>query len=407
MKILVYGINYYPELTGIGKYTAEMCEWFAARGHQVEVITAMPYYPDWRIQKKYRGRWWHKEQINGVIVYRVPLYVPSEITSVKRIIHEFSFACASMVFFVPALFKKYNCLIAVCPPFHLGFQSIFYQYLRKTPVIYHIQDLQVDAARKLGLIKNTSFLSILEKAEFFILRKARKVSSISEGMKRNILKKGIGADKYIPLPNWVDVNTIIPLPVEQSLKKELGFNKEDKILLYSGNIGEKQGLEVILDAALFLCHLKNLHFVFVGEGANKINLMESAKRMKLQNIHFLPLQPYQKLSKLLAMADLHFVIQKKAAADLLLPSKLISILSCGGLAIVTAEPETTLYELLKNNNIGVVIEPENSKALSDAIETFIFSDNTGIKANARQYASRELNREKILCEFEKSIKNIN
>lgn len=403
MKILVQGINYSPELTGIGKYTAEMCEWLASRGHQVTVITAMPYYPAWKVHPSHSGKLWHSEVINGVKVLRAPLYVPGKVTGVTRIIHEFSFAVSSLPFWVASIFKKHDVIISICPPFHLGLPGLFFGFLKRTPIVYHIQDLQVDAARRLNLIKSQSMLNLLEKMELFILKHVDKVSSISEGMKKNILKKGIDANKYISLPNWVDVEFIQPLSKEESLRKQLGLNEESKIILYSGNMGEKQGLEMILDAAVKLRHLNSLQFLMIGEGASKDALEAKAKELKLDNVKFLPLQPYNKLSSMLATADLHLVLQKKAAADLVLPSKFMTILAAGGIAIVTAEPGTTLYDLVKDHHLGILIPPENINALVNAIEAGLIENTTVIKENARNYAVNKLSIHQILTSFENDL----
>jgi colanic acid biosynthesis glycosyl transferase WcaI len=401
LKILVHGINYYPELTGIGKYTAEMCEWLVSRGHSVRVITAMPYYPQWVINDNYKGKHWHKEMIRGVEVCRVPLYIPPpyNVNGRTRIIQEISFAISSLYYIIPSLFKKYDYVISICPPFHLGFHALLFQFFKGVPVIYHIQDLQVDAAR----IKSNFFLNILENAETFILKKVKRISSISQGMRKNILKKGIPEDKYINLPNWVDVDFIQPLTNAQSLREELGFKPRDKIVLYSGNMGEKQGLEVILNVAEKLRLIGHLYFIMVGEGGNKKTLLQEAKDRDLCNVKFFPLQPYLKLSAMLAMADLHLVLQKKAAADLVMPSKIMTVLAAGGVAIVTAETGTTLYDLICNHNIGIIIPPENEDALAAVIEKSINSNLDQIKINARNYALNKLSIHKILMNFEKEL----
>lgn len=190
MNILIYGINYAPELTGIGKYTGEMAEWMALQGHKVSVITSMPYYPEWETHKNYKGKWWHTEVINNVTVYRCPMYVPSKVTASKRIIHEFSFVLSSLVYwFKFFITQKTDIVITIAPPFHLGFISAFFAKLKKAKLITHIQDLQVDAARDLGMIKNKSFLSLMFKAEKYLLDKSSAVSTISEGMIKKFMPK--------------------------------------------------------------------------------------------------------------------------------------------------------------------------------------------------------------------------
>jgi len=405
LNILIYGINFYPELTGTGKYTGEMAEWLAARGHLVDVITALPYYPQWKIYESYKIKRWHKETINGVNVYRVPLYVPENVNGKTRILHEISFNLNSLVYWIPKFFRKYDVVIGICPPMQMGLWPYIYKTTRKKPFVFHIQDLQVDAAKNLGLIKNKKLLNLLEKIEKFFLRKATIVSTISEGMKRNIRGKGVKGDNIFLVPNWVDTDFIKPLPKEQSLKKEFGFKDDDKIILYSGNIGEKQGLEIVINVAEHIKSKRNIHFVFVGEGAAKSRLISMATEKELETIKFFPLQPYEKLPDLLAMADLHLVLQKRSASDLVMPSKLTGILSAGGVAIVTAEEGSTLYDVIENNKIGIVVKPENEEALLVSIQNNIDTDLKETKKNARSYAENFLNKDNILKKFEELLFN--
>src|SRR5690606_662362 len=237
MRILIFGINYSPELTGIGKYTGEMGTWLVARGHDVAVVTAKPYYPEWEIHPVYRRGGWMKEQWAGATVYRVPLYVPKEVTAKKRVLHELSFLGGVLPpWFALLLKKKYDVVISISPPFHLGFYAWAYAKLRGAKLVTHIQDLQVDAAKELGMINNRRLLNGMFRAERFLLRHSDAVSSISLGMKRKILEKGIPDSKYIMFPNWVDVYAIRPLPKSRSLRREWNIPDTDTVVLYSGNL---------------------------------------------------------------------------------------------------------------------------------------------------------------------------
>lgn len=400
MNILVYGINYTPELTGIGKYTGEMGAWLAKKSNKVDVITAMPYYPEWSKKESYKGKWWFKETVAGASVYRCPLYVPKKVTGASRMVHEFSFLLSTSFYWIAFLFKKYDIIFTPYPPLIIGFWPWLYKVFHpKATWVFHIQDLQVDAARELGLIKNKKALAVLEKTELFWLKKCDVVSSISEGMRDRILSKGVDPAKYMMLANWAETDIIKPLSIAESIRTELGIPLDSKVILYSGNLGEKQGVELLIDVAAEFKTQPHILFVIAGEGASKIRLMDYAAARNVSNVLFLPLQAYNKLAQFLACADIHMVIQKKSAADLVLPSKFMSILSAGGVALVTAEPETSLYKMISNHSLAHICEAENKMALYDGIQTILQNDQTDVKNRARTFAEKHLSIDAILDAF--------
>lgn len=404
MRILFYGINYYPELTGIGKYTGEACQWLAKEGHEGEVITTMPYYPAWQISEAYKGKIWHTEIIDGVKVHRCPLYVPTKVTAFKRILLELSFVLASLVYWVKALFsQKFDVVVCVCPPFQLGLLPLLYSKIKGVPYIYHVQDLQIDIANDMGMIKNQKAISLLFSIEKYLMNKAAVVSSISEGMLRKIRNKGLIHKDFWLFPNWVDTNTIKPLASEKSLRKELGYTVQDFIVQYAGTIAEKQGLEMLIEVAQAL---PQIQFMIVGEGGYKQKLIEKVAEVGSINIKFFPLQPYEKLANLLATGNIHLVLQKKSASDLVLPSKLTGILAAGACALVTAESGTSLFDVIDKNRAGILIEPESVNALIDGILTATKQDLSIYKKNARAYAEKWLDREQIMRNFEESLKSL-
>jgi colanic acid biosynthesis glycosyl transferase WcaI len=398
MKILVYGINYYPECIGIGKYSSEMCEWLACKGHTVEVITAMPFYPDWKVMEDYKRKLWYTELINGVSVHRCPLYVPSKVTGFTRIIQELSFVLSSSIYWFKLIFTKFDIIISIAPPLQIGLPVLIYKQFHKVISIYHIQDFQMEAAKELGLIKNQFVLKTISKIERVILNSSDFVSSISEGMINKLVSKNVSKRKLFILRNWTDTKLIYPHTLDSNIRDVFKIDYSEKIILYSGSIGEKQGLDIIIDVAEALTN-HNIVFLVIGEGSFKSKFRDIIDKRGLKNIKIFPLQPLELFNEILNMADIHLVIQKRAVADLLMPSKFSTILAVGGLAIVTAEKGTTLHDLIKANDMAIVIEPENPVLLLNAILSTLDTDLTDYKRNARNYALNNLDKEVILKNF--------
>lgn len=407
-RILLIGGNFYPELTGIGKYNGEMIKWLAEHGNTCTVVTTYPYYPDWKIKQPYlkKSNWFSKEfksintdPANPIKIYRCPHFVPTDPSGVTRIVSDISFFLSSTIMVFTLLFKKrYDYIITVSPPFLTGILGIAYKKTKGAKFFYHVQDLQIDAAADLQMIKSRLLIRALFRIERFIMKRADLVSSISEGMIARIREKS-GKNKVSFFPNWVDTSLFYPIEEKDGLKEVFGFASTDKIILYSGAIGEKQGLEAILHTANSLKNVPELKFVICGSGPYKKKLEELKESLQTLNVFFLPLQPAEKLNQFLNMADVHLVIQKANASDLVMPSKLTPILAVGGLAVITAPAKSSLFKIISTHQMGILAEPENQTALTDAIKLAVNHVNGTINTNARNYAKQFLSIDQILEKY--------
>ncbi len=406
MRILIYGLNYSPELTGVGKYTGEMAGWLARQGHEVRVITAPPYYPEWRIGAGYSAWGSRPEKICGVTVFRTPLWVPEAPTTVKRVLHLLTFTLGSIPRLLGQLSWRPDVTIGIAPSFFCTPATLFFAALSGSRSWLHIQDFEIDAMFGLGMMRGHGLLARCAFAvERFLLQRFDRVSTISASMRDRLHAKGVKPQRVVLFPNWVDTDFISPDCDGSSLRQTLGLKPADRVVLYSGNLGKKQGLEIVLEAAQALKHRHDLFFVIVGEGAHKEYLVADAVARGLNNVLFFPLQPYRSLPELLQLADLHLVIQKRGAADAVMPSKLTGILAAGGQAIITADADTELGRLVEGNpGIATLIEPENGEALVAAIVKLVDSpDRQGFNPVARQYVLDHLDTERVLERFEADL----
>lgn len=410
MKILLYSTNYYPEMTGIAKYNTEMAEWLVSKGHEVDVITAMPSYPEWEKYEGYRGKMYLTEVINGVRIYRSNLYVPNKnnTNGLRRLLMQGTFTLNSLRFWIPLYLKKkkYNVIINLCPPLLPQVNAILYKWFKKTPILMHVQDLEFDAAIRLGIIKQNYLQKILNSIEVFFFNKATAISSITYSMIDRIKEKRIKTNHFLFFPNWSDINFITPKSKENVFRELFTENKDEKIIMYSGNMGKKQGLEIVTEVAedFKRNNINNIKFIFVGDGVAKELLIERKNALQLDNIQFYPIQPLENLPELLASADIHLVIQKREAADLVMPSKLTNILSAGRTVIATADQGTALHEVVNTSQSGLAIEPENKKTLYEAIIKLTSKESLYVfEQNARRYAEEYLDKDSILTKFEQDL----
>jgi colanic acid biosynthesis glycosyl transferase WcaI len=400
MKILLKSLNYAPELTGIGKYNGEMCEAFAEKGMDVTAIVAPPYYPQWQVSLGYRKFWYKQSKTNGVKLIRCPLYVPSNVTITKRFIHLCSFAFNAALAMATQLFNRPHVVMLVQPTLFCAPFALIFAKLMGAKTIMHIQDFEVNAMFGLGMVREGKMVNVIKRLESWLLKRFDAVSTISYSMMEIAKAKGVDESKIIYFPNWSDIDFVTPHSDGSALKKEWDFNPSDKIIMYAGNIGYKQGLEIIFDAAEYFQEQTDIKFVLVGAGAYTTTLKElSAKRM-LTNVYFKPLQPGENVPQMLALADIHLVVQKKGAADAVLPSKLTNILASGGHALVTAERHTELGVIAaKYEGIFHRVEPEDSTAFIDGITHLLEQDLTSHNTVARKFAESNLAKDEILAEF--------
>jgi colanic acid biosynthesis glycosyl transferase WcaI len=405
-KILLVSYNYAPELTGIGKYNAEMCEYLASIGHNVTAITAYPYYPNWQVFDGYKNVWYQKAVLNGVTLIRCPFYIPANPTGLKRILQDFSFYISTLfvVLWQIISMHRYDIVVTPSPSFMCGFHGLLLKLFKpSTKFVYHIQDLQIDAAIDLHIIKQGWLQQLLIGIERFILNHATIVSTISTGMQQKILAKKTHITEVLLFPNWVDNARIFITKPHTATIAALGIPLDKKVFFYSGAIGEKQGLEIILEIAPNIAKkCADVVFVISGSGPYREKLQQEVVEKAINNILFIDLQPIPIFNQLLNYAYCHLVVQKESAGDLLLPSKLTNILAVGGLSIVTAVKGTTLYDVIDVHQMGIIVPSENVAAFESAIVTCANSSDgkaAELSNNAAAYAAQYLDKARIIDGF--------
>jgi colanic acid biosynthesis glycosyl transferase WcaI len=355
--------NFAPEFTGIAVHTSDIAIELNKKGYHVSVFTAFPYYPDWKINKQYRHQCFVDEKYFGVNVYRNWLFVPSnkkQIVSILRILHEISFVLLQffhlMIHFRVLIKAKW--IMIFSPPFIQGVTSLILSKFFKKSVILHIEDIQPDSAINLKMIsgKKTIFVRYLQIFEKLFYKNATIVSTLTEGMRKNILSK-FDSDykKVILLPYWVNFNEFrMDNDARNRFRKQQSSNGASILIGYAGNIGKKQKIEYLVDIAKELQNDQNIHFIIAGEGAEKNKIKNLLKNNRLKNVTMIDLLSGQEYVDFLNGIDLAYISQDERVDQIFIPSKLFKTLSCGTPVLCIADQNSELANIVRNFQSGYI-----------------------------------------------------
>lgn len=388
-NILIVGLNYAPEEIGIGRYTTGLAEGLARKGWRVTVIAGQPYYPQWRRYAD-AGRGWTRADENGVRVTRCPHYIPERPTATKRILHLASFALAALPVALWSAIgrkaKRPGIVLCIVPAFFAAPVAWIASRLAGAKLVIHIQDFEIEAAFAAGVMADGGLAGLLRKLalrmERVLLRRADQVSTISPQMCARLIGKGAPPERVKELRNWAD-DAISPDPSRgRAYREEWGLDHR-KIALYSGNLANKQGLEILAEAAQLLKDRPDILILVCGEGAGRPKL--AALAASCPNLLIKDLQPSSRMRELLGLADVHLLPQLADAADLVLPSKLVNMLASGRPVIATALPGTGLHDEVED--CGLCIAPGDATAMAQAVIRLIddpaYCAQLGAKARSR------------------------
>jgi colanic acid biosynthesis glycosyl transferase WcaI len=334
-------------------------------------------------------------------VFRCPTWVPKSPNGLKRLLHLASFAFSSLPVMLLQTRWHPDLVLLVEPTLFCAPQALLAARWSGAKAWLHIQDFEVDAAFGLGYLASSRGQDLALTLERWLMRMFDRVSAISGQMVGRLRMKGVDSSRCVHFPNWVDTSVIYPLPHVSSLRQEFGIPENTVVALYSGSMGKKQGLDLLVDAARQLSHRSDLRFVFCGDGPYSHVLTEKSKA--LSNVSILPFQPSERLNDLLNLADIHLLPQRAEAADLVMPSKLTGMLASGRPVIATAHHGTQLASAVQR--LGIVVPPGDPDAFVLAIRKLAADKDLRLMLGqeARRYALTHLDSLVILDQFEQSL----
>ena len=410
-RIVLIGINFYPEDTAIGYYSSDMVNYLAKSNFDIQVITGFPYYPQWKIQQDYQNKSIFTKEVidNNIKVFRYKQYVPSQPTFFKRILHIIDFTFGSLI----NLFRinKPDIIIAISP----FTSSIFLGWLlklrwKKSNFWVHIQDFEFDAALQSGMLKENnnillkSIFKILHSCEKYLYSKANTLSTISKTMLEKLNSFDTNNQTYL-LPNWIDENLINPKSIEDNDQQKHPYINSSKFnILYSGNIGNKQDWS-FFEEFIKKLNSEKIQVIVVGDGAMKEEVEKKSANSNIVQFHQ-PV-PLEELSLLLCSADLHILFQKDQVIDTVMPSKLLGMMASSKPSLIVGNKESEVKKIIEISESGLFLE--NSESTIDQSLSFINklindeSYSKRIGKNARDYVLKKYTKENILSDFIKQL----
>ncbi|HTD68064.1 MAG TPA: WcaI family glycosyltransferase [Candidatus Limnocylindria bacterium] len=404
MKINVWGINYAPEMTGIAPCNTALCEHLHTHGHDVRMVTSFAYYPSWLKATEDRGRAFRTDEVRGVRVHRCWHYVPRRANALKRIVHEATFVATS--FFRQLTLPAPDAYVVVSPPLLLGAAAWLLGAIKRRSFVFHVQDLQPDAAAGLGMLKPGLLMRALYRLESIAYRKAARVSGITPGMIDAFRRKNVPDSKLVLFPNGVVLPDLSKAPAPGAFRQRNSFSTEDFLAVYSGNLGVKQGLGILIDAARHITDPR-VRIVICGEGAQRDELAGLMQSQGLRNVTLLPLQSEDHYREMLVDADVGVITQQRGSGGFFFPSKLLTILAWAKPVLAVADENSELVHALREGRFGLHVEPGEPQKLAQALER-LSANRRLLKDHAvagRSYVA-QFEMDRVLQEFVSQLESL-
>jgi glycosyltransferase involved in cell wall biosynthesis len=400
--VLMVGVNYWPEATGIAPYTTALAEHLARRGARVTVLTGMPHYPAWRVFPGYGGRLRRRERVRGVEVWRFHLYVPTRQTVVRRALFEVSFAAHLLACARPA---RPDAVIGIVPNLGAGLLAAVFARRAGAPFGLLFQDLCGSAAAQSGLPGGGPVAHAVRRLEWNLARRAAAVAVVAPGFQRYLEAGGVAAARIVRVRNFVHLGPARRAPA--AVRAALGLPANAWLCLHAGNMGYKQDLgNVLACARLALRQAPRLHFALVGDGSQRRAL--EARAAGLANVSFLPLQPEAEFPDVLAAADVLLVNQRPSVTDMSLPGKLTAYFAAGRPVVAAVADDSETAAEVRAAGAGPVVAPGDPAALLAALQALAADRERSARCGrqAQAYARAHLSAERALTGLEAFVARV-
>lgn len=391
-------MTFAPDHSGISLYATDFATYAAEQGHEVTAVTAFSWYPKWVKRPEDKGKLFRTDMYKNIKVLRGYLYVPKKVTTITRMIQEISFITFAFINFLRA--GKQDTIVLFTTPINLGLLGTLFQKLWGAKLIINVQDLQLDAAKSLGMVGKLPIVEIMNGIEKYSYKKSDLTTSISTGMIDIIKRKGIEDEKIYLWPNWIDVSDAKEKGVQGRFREKFPQYQDKTIIGYAGNIGIKQGLSVLIDLSERFKERDDLAFLIIGQGGDLENLKAYAASKNIPNLSFIDFLSQEDYYNFLTDADIVFLSQKKDSGDVYFPSKLLGIMAKAKLIFISADKDSEIYKVITHNNLGISSEFGDIDQMQHLLNKYLLTqeDFEVYKSNAFNYV-HQFDRDVVIRSF--------
>jgi len=389
MHILFLTDNFPPEVNAPASRTFEHCREWTQAGHKVTVITCAPNFPKGEVFAGYRNRLWQRETIDGIDVIRVWTYITANEGFLRRTLDYASFMAAA----TPAsmLVRKVDVIVATSPQLFAPCTAFLAGLFKRRPYVFELRDLWPESIRAVGAMRSSRTLDALEKVELFLYRRAAHVVSVTDAFRHNLVGRGIPHDKISVVTNGADLSRFRPQPRDQQLAEELNLAGRT-VVGYVGTHGMAHSLSTVLAAAQMAqedAALRNVHFLFLGDGAQKAALKAEAATRGLANVLFVDSVPRGEVTRYWSLVDIALIhLKREPLFKTVIPSKLFECMSMGIPVLHGVEGESA--EIVEREGVGLLFEPENPAALCAGVRKLLSEPDLAarLRSNGPNAAAR-------------------
>ena len=377
MHILVLCPHFAPDSAPTGVVMSAIVDGLVERGHRLHVVTALPWYEHHAVDPKWRGRFARHEDTDWGRISRVHPF-PTDKRNLRA--RALGFAGFTGLASIQAVLTRPrpDVVLAMSPPLPIGLAGLAVARARRAPFVFNIQDVFPDVAIELGLLTDRRVIKAASWAERFTYGHSDAVTVLSDDLRDNVETKLAQRHKHHRtrvevIPNFVDTKRITPMPHDNAYRREHGLVGKI-VVMYAGNVGLSQSLELVIEAARAMRDRDDVAFVINGGGSALSGLRDAA--IELPNVVFVPYQPPERLCEVLAAGDVHVVPLKRGLAKASVPSKLYSVLAAGRPVLASVDPDTEVDRTIRRAGAGLCVPPDNAARFIGALQSLIDSPET-------------------------------